>query len=634
MAVYSNSKQFTNTSYGNYTHYVSMTYTQNVIDNYTNVSNLVAKLQNRTPNLSFPYGTLTGTITIYKWQDNNWVLQFSDGISSSVNLNTSDIIILKNIYPNTNIYHNDDGSCRIKIVYTTAMSGVVAGPDGTSTFEFDLPKIPRNSSLNSVTDLISNSTSSFDVENNNFKLNITKNVATYYDKLVVSVKKSDDSLVDLVELNDVINENEISLNDYKNVIYENSIDTALPIIRFSIYTYTDETMETQIGSVSYKELTGIINSVPIINGFSYEDSNNTTLSKTGNNQTFIKYYSTLTLSDFDFEAQNSATITNINVNGNVFAYTDNMVVNISNYDLDYVSVYAIDSRGLTSAEYKIVLNVKNYFNMIKNESSYARTGYTDECIFKFRGQFFNDTFGAENNSLVINYRYKNVLASEDGWRTGTSTITPTLNNNEFTFDGALKGDNDTGFSVTNSFDVEIVVSDAFSSVSYKYQVISGIPAIDVYKSKLGLCKNYDETSTHDIEGTDANFESLFINNKEVGLKEDIQEIYSINEIKTNKVWINKKPIYRTVVEYNKASNGEINVELNNFGIKDVEDIWLNHNSFVVSNYGERKPVNNFESTSAYSWCGFPTTTKMRLSSNSQYLNGSWILIIEYTKTTD
>lgn len=633
MAVYSNSKQFTNTSNGNYTHYVSMTYTQNVIDNYTNVSNLVAKLQNRTPNLSFPYGTVTGTISIYKYENEKWVLQYSNGISSNVNLNTSNIITLKDVSPNVKIYHNNDGTCKLKIVYTTAMSGVVAGPDGTSTFEFDLPKIPRNSSLNSVTDLISNSTSSFDVENNNFKLNITKNVATYYDKLVVSVKKSDDSLVDLVELNDVINENEISLNDYKSVIYENSIDTALPIIRFSIYTYTDETMETQIGSVSYKELTGIINSVPIINGFSYKDSNNTTLSKTGNNQIFIKYYSTLTLSDFNFEAKNSATITNVNVNGNIFAYTDNMVVNISNYDLDYVSVYAIDSRGLTSAEYKIALNVKNYFNMIKNESSYTRIGYTDECIFKFRGQFFNDTFGAENNSLVINYRYKNVLASEDEWQTGTSTIIPTLNGNEFVFDGVIKGDNNAGFSVNNSFDVEIVVSDAFSSVPYKYQVISGIPAIDVYKSKLGLCKNYDETSTHDIEGTNANFESLYVNDKEVGLKKDIEIIYSYNETKTNKIWLDGKPIYRKTF-YSTSKEQNFNIP---HGVS-IDTV------VAIDGYYRMWNTTWFRLGCVYYLGNLEYLTALRVSGENIEVNlGGWInrnsnmithVTLEYTKTTD
>lgn len=99
-------------------------------------------------------------------------------------------------------------------------------------------------------------------------------------------------------------------------------------------------------------------------------------------------------------------------------------------------------------------------------------------------------------------------------------------------------------------------------------------------------------------------------------------------------WIDGKPIYRKVVQYNKSSTGGVNINLSDFGITNVENIWLNNNSFIKSKQNEFKPVNNLESVEVFSFCNFPSTTTMRLSTNNNYLTGMWTLIIEYTKTTD
>ena len=99
-------------------------------------------------------------------------------------------------------------------------------------------------------------------------------------------------------------------------------------------------------------------------------------------------------------------------------------------------------------------------------------------------------------------------------------------------------------------------------------------------------------------------------------------------------WIDGKPIYRKVVQYNKSSTGGINLSLSDFGITNVENIWLNNNSFIKSVNNEFKPINNLESLEVFSFCNFPSTTQMRLGTNSNYLTGMWTLIIEYTKTTD
>lgn len=109
--------------------------------------------------------------------------------------------------------------------------------------------------------------------------------------------------------------------------------------------------------------------------------------------------------------------------------------------------------------------------------------------------------------------------------------------------------------------------------------------------------------------------------------------YYIEEVAVG-TWIDGKPIYRKVVQYNKSSTGGVNLNLSDFGITNVENIWLNHNSFIKSVNNEFKPVNNIESVEVFSFCNFPSTTQMRLNTNNNYLTGMWTLIIEYTKTTD
>lgn len=118
--------------------------------------------------------------------------------------------------------------------------------------------------------------------------------------------------------------------------------------------------------------------------------------------------------------------------------------------------------------------------------------------------------------------------------------------------------------------------------------------------------------------------------------EEVEETedYSTSETNTGKKWIDGKPIYRKVIQYTKTTNTEEDLTLSDYGITDVDNIWLNQNSFIKTNNNEYKTVNNYESSSYITYCTFPSSTSFRLGSNSQYARGTWNLIMEYTKTTD
>ena len=110
------------------------------------------------------------------------------------------------------------------------------------------------------------------------------------------------------------------------------------------------------------------------------------------------------------------------------------------------------------------------------------------------------------------------------------------------------------------------------------------------------------------------------------------EVYSTDEIRIG-TWMGK-PLYRKVIQYNKTTNEQIDLNLSTYGIENVENIWLNQNSFIKTNNNEWKAVNTYESDYYFTYCTFPSANSFRLSSNSHYALGLWNLIIEYTKTTD
>lgn len=132
-----------------------------------------------------------------------------------------------------------------------------------------------------------------------------------------------------------------------------------------------------------------------------------------------------------------------------------------------------------------------------------------------------------------------------------------------------------------------------------------------------------------------NLSSAYNTNLQQEINDSFKEnnIYSTTETVIG-TWIDGKPIYRKVIQYNKTSNGQVDLNLSTYGIENVENIWLNQNSFIKTNNNEWKAVNTYESDSYFTFCTFSSANSFRLSSNSSYAQGLWNLIIEYTKTTD
>jgi hypothetical protein len=102
------------------------------------------------------------------------------------------------------------------------------------------------------------------------------------------------------------------------------------------------------------------------------------------------------------------------------------------------------------------------------------------------------------------------------------------------------------------------------------------------------------------------------------------EIYSTDEIKTNKVWIDGKPIYQKVLQVTASSNLNQFNNIYNGNIKDVISL-----DFQYLNEGEVYPE-AFQDFKFYVKDGI---LKER-HSQAYYSNHQLTVIVKYTKTTD
>ena len=267
--------------------------------------------------------------------------------------------------------------------------------------------------------------------------------------------------------------------------------------------YTITTFENNISYTNYKDcIFSVTNSNPIFNNFIYQDINATTTALTGNNQILIKGYSNvkgIISTDNKAIAQNSATISfykmvignkssqfNYNYNSEVSTSIDNIVSNV-------IDMYAIDSRG-NSTKISKKATYKEYLELVIQSVTVTRSsnGVGKEVILKFNGNIWNNSFGSVDNTITsCKYQYKKT--NSNTWIDGITELTYTLSDNNFNGSVAIKGDLEAeGFSVSNSFDIRLIVADKLVTKTYDVILGSGTPAIAIFKDKVAIGQKYIE----------------------------------------------------------------------------------------------------------------------------------------------
>ena len=250
----------------------------------------------------------------------------------------------------------------------------------------------------------------------------------------------------------------------------------------------------------------IVNGNPVFSDFDIADVNPTTRALTGstlNNVVNINGYSNIqaTISTSNkAEAIKSATMNKyrfkIGDSSTDIAYSSEEVVNgtINNASIGIYEMYAIDSRNNSTLITKQATSIINYEKVAidKQNCSFVRDDNQvgENAILTINGTFWNDNFGQVSNSLSVSYKLKKSDSST--WITGTTTITPTINNNDFTFTGMIASDNlDTTWDLDSSYNLEVIVSDELSSASVELILNSAVPTMSLDKNGVGIMCAYD-----------------------------------------------------------------------------------------------------------------------------------------------
>lgn len=289
----------------------------------------------------------------------------------------------------------------------------------------------------------------------------------------------------------------------------------------------------------------MVNATPIETSIETIDTNSTTTDLTGNNHTLVKYKSNARVvaifNTLKYATLSSLTINGVDVTSSAVAGTQTdgvtpytLTYTINSFDGNSVKVVATDTRGY-ALEIEDTPLIVDYFLISANASFYRVQPTTGQIGVKFNGNYFNDTFGDENNTLIIRYKYKKTTDQN------YSNYVSLVENTDY------KISNNTFYSGTSTSESQIVLSTLFD-YRYEYELVfefidelststttaiiqKGIPIIWWNKTKFQV---NGDLYVADNDGNNAR-------------KITDLDIYSSSEIVVGK-WINNKPLYRKVID--------------------------------------------------------------------------------------
>lgn len=255
---------------------------------------------------------------------------------------------------------------------------------------------------------------------------------------------------------------------------------------------------------------------PIMSVVGYEDINNTTLALTNDNQKLVVGYSTIQVTIEDGNKatpQYDATIVGYKIkNGD---YLSPIVPDVEGEDVvltctatsGIIEVYAIDSREQTGIYQIVNTTMVNYTPITKNQSPIAQrtdshgdpNGVGEYVKITLGGTFWNDNFGNVTNSITsITYNYANAKTPSQT-TSGTTTITETTSQNNYNVSQLILGDTSQGFDISNSYIINVTVSDELSSTTFSMTLASGTPDLSWAENGLGIKKKYDDNNSATLQ---------------------------------------------------------------------------------------------------------------------------------------
>lgn len=261
---------------------------------------------------------------------------------------------------------------------------------------------------------------------------------------------------------------------------------------------------------------------------SVKDTNATTKALTGSESKLIKYKSTAQVT-INASAKNSASISSKKVNNQNVSGT---TISYSNVEATSFAVTVTDSRGYSNST-TLKPTIINYVPLSINASFFRPQPTTGQISLSFSGNYFNGSFGATNNTLSIQWQWKESTSST--WQTG-GTITATISGNTFKSNGNISLGS--SYNYQKAYNFKLIVKDKLVTLQPTYTVSVGKPIVDWGKDFFNI--------NGTIKQNDKNIYELFVSGGGLDNQNSFDGISSgqnlnhswIGTIQVNNVWYN------------------------------------------------------------------------------------------------
>ena len=138
-------------------------------------------------------------------------------------------------------------------------------------------------------------------------------------------------------------------------------------------------------------------------------------------------------------------------------------LDIENVETGTFDFYAKDSRWYSNSD-KVVKTLVPYIKLTNDATVYRDEPTSGNATLKIEGNYYPGSFGKVNNHLTVTYK------QGDG---DYVTVTPTISDNKYSATVPL-----TGLDYTRSFDFEVIVEDALTTIPKPLTLLKGIPVFD------------------------------------------------------------------------------------------------------------------------------------------------------------
>ena len=219
------------------------------------------------------------------------------------------------------------------------------------------------------------------------------------------------------------------------------------------------------------------------------DNNSTTIALTGDKTKFIKYCSNAAVTT-GAKARNSATLKSQKITcGSKSISSASGTIN--KVESGSFTFSATDSRGYTTSQ-TVKKTLINYVKLTcsMNASAASTSGVAE---LKISGNYWDGNFGVTNNTLTVQYRYKEQNGTYSNWTNSSASIDKS--NNTYSTTVTISG-----LNYLNSYTFQARAIDKLATVNSTEQTRKTVPVFDWGKNDFKVNGDFHVTGKTTLDG--------------------------------------------------------------------------------------------------------------------------------------